>query len=235
MAGVVDNNNAERLVKIELDDPAGPRRSAEAEQERAIAIDILEENQFGVPEHVGPFHLYLKLEGRHVHFDIRNPDDIEIAQFFMAMVHCDGRRDYFHVCDTYYDAIRPNHHRKFRPLIWASGLHNEGSDYYSRDNGKVMTDFKTARRLFTLVVYCSPGEMNKMSARDIGDIVPPRWAVRWVPFYLPATSMLCVLQWPKPVKHAFPGKRLIMRCHTGDSRWVCNNGYARNWPRYERA
>ena len=35
MAGVVDNNNAERLVKIELDDPAGPRRSAEAEQENS--------------------------------------------------------------------------------------------------------------------------------------------------------------------------------------------------------
>ena len=63
MAGADDNHNAERLVKIELDDPAGPRRSAEAEQERAIAIyDILEENQFGVPEHEGPFHLYLKLE-----------------------------------------------------------------------------------------------------------------------------------------------------------------------------
>ena len=57
-----ENNQKERLVKIELDDATNSRRSAEAEQERAIAIyDILEENQFGVPEHVGPFHLYLKL------------------------------------------------------------------------------------------------------------------------------------------------------------------------------
>ncbi len=49
MARAEDNLNVERLVKIELDDAAGPRRSAEAEQERAIAIyDILEENQFGV-------------------------------------------------------------------------------------------------------------------------------------------------------------------------------------------
>ena len=44
MARAEDNLNVERLVKIELDDAAGPRRSAEAEQERAIAIyDILEE------------------------------------------------------------------------------------------------------------------------------------------------------------------------------------------------
>ena len=108
MAWADDNHTTERLVKIELDDAAGPRRPAEVEQERAIAIyDILEENQFGVPEHVGPFHLYLKLEGRHVHFDIRNEDDIEIAQFFMAMGPLRRViRDYFHVCDTYYDAIR---------------------------------------------------------------------------------------------------------------------------------
>ena len=108
MAGADDNLGTERLVKIELNDAAGPRRSAEAEQERAIAIyDILEENQFSVLGDVGPFHLYLKLEGRHVHFDIRNVDEIEIAQFFMAMGPLRRViRDYFLVCETYYDAIR---------------------------------------------------------------------------------------------------------------------------------
>ena len=64
-------------------------------------------------ETCGPFHLYLKLEGRHVHFDIRNADDIEIAQFFMAMGPLRRViRDYFHVCDTYYDAIRTKSPRK---------------------------------------------------------------------------------------------------------------------------
>ena len=135
MAGAGDNQKAERLVKIELDDAAGPRRSAEAEQERAIAIyDILEENQFDVPQHTGPFHLYLKIEGRHVHFDIRNADDVEIAQFFMAMGPLRRViRDYFHVCDTYYDPFVPNHHRKFRPLIWGGALYTmKGRNYCSR-------------------------------------------------------------------------------------------------------
>ncbi|MEC8108973.1 MAG: UPF0262 family protein [Pseudomonadota bacterium] len=155
MAWAEDNLNAERLVKIELDDPAGPRRSAEAEQERAIAIyDILEENQFGVPEHIGPFHLYLKLEGRHVHFDIRNEDDIEIAQFFMAMGPLRRViRDYFHVCDTYYDAIRNKSPSQIQAIdMGRRALHNEGSELLQvRLDGKVMTDFKTARRLFTLI------------------------------------------------------------------------------------
>jgi len=155
MAWAEDNLNAERLVKIELDDGAGPRRSAEAEQERAIAIyDILEENQFGVPEHMGPFHLYLKLEGRHVHFDIRNEDDIEIAQFFMAMGPLRRViRDYFHVCDTYYDAIRNKSPSQIQAIdMGRRALHNEGSELLQvRLDGKVMTDFKTARRLFTLI------------------------------------------------------------------------------------
>ena len=155
MAWAEDNLNAERLVTIELDDAAGPRRSAEAEQDRAIAIyDILEENQFGVPEHMGPFHLYLKLEGRHVHFDIRNEDDIEIAQFFMAMGPLRRViRDYFHVCDTYYDAIRNKSPSQIQAIdMGRRALHNEGSELLQvRLDGKVMTDFKTARRLFTLI------------------------------------------------------------------------------------
>ena len=155
MARADSDHRAERLVKIELDDAAGPRLSAEAEQERAIAIyDILEENQFGVLDHVGPFHLYLKLEGRHVHFDIRNSDDMEIAQFFMAMGPLRRViRDYFHVCDTYYDAIRTKSPSQIQAIdMGRRALHNEGSELLqSRLDGKVMTDFKTARRLFTLI------------------------------------------------------------------------------------
>ena len=150
-----ENNYAERLVRIDLDDATGARRSAEAEQERAIAIyDILEENQFGLPNHTGPFHLYMRLEGRHVHFDIRNATDIEVVQFFMAMGPLRRViRDYFHVCDTYYDAIRTKSPSQIQAIdMGRRALHNEGSELLqARLDGKVMTDFKTARRLFTLI------------------------------------------------------------------------------------
>ena len=155
MAGAGKNNHSEQLVRIELDDATDARRSAEAEQERAIAIyDILEENKFGLPNNAGPFHLYLRLEGRHVHFDIRNADDIEIAQFFMAMGPLRRViRDYFHVCDSYYDAIRTKSPSQIQAIdMGRRALHNEGSELLqARLDGKVMTDFKTARRLFTLI------------------------------------------------------------------------------------
>ena len=139
----------------DLDDAGKPRRSAEAEQERAIAIyDILEDNIFRLESQAGPFHLTLRLEGRHVHFDIRQANETPLIQFFMAMGPLRRvMRDYFHVCDTYYDAIRTKSPSQIQAIdMGRRALHNEGSELLqARLEGKVETDFQTARRLFTLI------------------------------------------------------------------------------------
>lgn len=143
------------LVKIELDELVTPRRSAEAEHERAIAIyDILEENKFSMAGADGPYHLYLRAEGRHIRFDVRNTNDGELGQFFMAMGPLRKvMRDYFQVCDTYYDAIRTKSPSQIQAIdMGRRALHNEGSEILQeRLSGKVETDFDTARRLFTLI------------------------------------------------------------------------------------
>ena len=155
MSEAADQITNNRLVKIELDDTDMPRLSAEAEQERAIAIyDILEDNVFRLDASDGPYHLYLRLEGRHVHFDIRDIDYVSLAQFFMAMGPLRRvMRDYFHVCDTYYEAIRTKSPSQIQAIdMGRRALHNEGSEILqSRLDGKVETDFQTARRLFTLI------------------------------------------------------------------------------------
>ena len=145
----------DRLVKIELDEAIKPRRSAEAEHERAIAIyDILEENQFELVGQTGPFHLYLRSEGRHIRFDVCNENDKSLGQFFMAMGPLRRvMRDYFQVCDTYFDAIRTKSPSQIQAIdMGRRALHNEGSELLqARLDGKVETDFDTARRLFTLI------------------------------------------------------------------------------------
>ncbi|MBT6122343.1 MAG: UPF0262 family protein [Candidatus Puniceispirillum sp.] len=150
-----ESDQARRLVKIELDEADAPRRSAEAEQERAIAIyDIIEDNLFDLPDHYGPFHLYLRLEGRHINFDIRGTDEKNLTQFFMALGPMRRViRDYFTVCDTYYDAIRTKSPSQIQAIdMGRRALHNEGSEILQkRLDGKVETDFDTARRLFTLI------------------------------------------------------------------------------------
>ena len=155
MAADGEQKDENRLVKIDLDDAGKPRRSAEAEQERAIAIyDILEDNIFRLESQTGPFHLTLRLEGRHVHFDIRQSNETPLIQFFMAMGPLRRvKRDYFHVCDTYYDAIRTKSPSQIQAIdMGRRALHNEGSELLqARLEGKVETDFQTARRLFTLI------------------------------------------------------------------------------------
>ncbi len=150
-----EKNIKDRLVKIDLDNSDLPRCSAEVEQERAIAIyDLLEENIFSLDGQLGPYNLILRLEGRHVHFDIRQYNDVPITQFFMAMGPLRRvMRDYFHVCDTYYDAIRTKSPSQIQSIdMGRRALHNEGTELLqARLNGKVETDFQTARRLFTLI------------------------------------------------------------------------------------
>jgi len=151
---------AHRLVRIELDEAGAPRRTAEAEHERAVAIyDILEDNVFalidpsGAPRS-GPFNLYLRAEGRHIRFDIRDEADTELAQFYMALGPLRRvMRDYFHVCDTYYDAIRTKSPSQIQAIdMGRRALHNEGADILrDRLDGKVSTDATTSRRLFTLI------------------------------------------------------------------------------------
>ena len=151
---------AHRLARIELEEVNAPRRTAEAEHERAIAIyDILEDNVFalvgssGAPL-AGPFNLYLRAEGRHIRFDIRDEADSELAQFYMALGPLRRvMRDYFHVCDTYYDAIRTKSPSQIQAIdMGRRALHNEGADILrARLEGKVSTDDMTSRRLFTLI------------------------------------------------------------------------------------
>ena len=155
MATDKEQKSNERLVKVDLDDAGMPRRSAEAEQERAIAIyDLLEENIFQLHDESGPYNLCLRLEGRHVHFDIREVTDKSLIQFFMAMGPLRRvMRDYFLVCETYYDAIRTKSPSQIQAIdMGRRALHNEGSELLrARLDGKVKTDFQTARRLFTLI------------------------------------------------------------------------------------
>ena len=155
MSEAADQTTKNRLVKINLGHKDMPRLSAEAEQERAIAIyDILEENVFCLNAGDGPYHLYLRVEGRHVHFDIRDLNDVSLAQFFIAMGPLRRvMRDYFHVCDTYYEAIRTKSPSQIQAIdMGRRALHDEGSELLQlRLDGKVETDFQTARRLFTLI------------------------------------------------------------------------------------
>jgi len=145
-----------RIVSIHLEDASSLRQSAEAEQERAVAIfDLIEENEF-VPsiDHPGPYHLILAVVDNKLVFDVRDTGEQEIYKFILSLTPF--RRiikEYFDVCDAYYAAIKTSSLSQIEAIdMGRRGLHNEGSEILrDRLAGKVELDFGTARRLFTLI------------------------------------------------------------------------------------
>ncbi|MFA7601759.1 MAG: UPF0262 family protein [Novosphingobium sp.] len=152
--------NAARITDIELDEATILWRNADIEQERRIAIfDLKEENLFrplrsSAAGHEGPYRLRLSVnEGRLV-LDIAD----EQARHLETLVLGLGRfrrpiREYFAICDSYYQAIRKASATEIETIDMARrGVHNEAAELLlERLEGKVETDFATARRLFTLI------------------------------------------------------------------------------------
>ena len=62
-------------------------------------------------------------------------------------------RDYFIVCDSYYDAIKSAPPSRIQAIdMGRRGLHDDGSKVLAeRLQGKISIDHDTARRLFTLI------------------------------------------------------------------------------------
>lgn len=149
-----------RIIHIELDDATILWRNADIEQERRIAIfDLIEENTFKpvrahAAGHEGPYRLGLSvLDGRLV-LDIASEDGTSVETLILAL----GRfrrsiRDYFAICESYYQAIRKASAQEIETIDMARrGVHNEAAEMLlERLDGKVETDFATARRLFTLI------------------------------------------------------------------------------------
>ena len=145
-----------RISSILIDEkslaPAGP----DAEHERKIAIfDLIEKNVFRVIGHDGgPYDVTLSLEDNRLVFDVIETGGAPVRRFILSMTAM--RRvikDYFMVCDSYYDAIRSSTPAQIEAIdMGRRGLHNEGSQLLTeRLADKVEVDHDTARRLFTLV------------------------------------------------------------------------------------
>ncbi|HJS33640.1 MAG TPA: UPF0262 family protein [Alphaproteobacteria bacterium] len=146
----------QRIVKIDLDERSVVRRSPDVEHERAVAIfDLLDENHFApIGDVGGPYELYLGLEEDRLVFDIRNQGGGELGKVMIGLAPF--RRvvkDYFTICETYYDAIKRASPSQIEALdMGRRAMHNEGSELLrERLVGKVELDLNTARRLFTLI------------------------------------------------------------------------------------
>lgn len=151
-----DGDRHDRIVEINLDERTVVRRSPDVEHERAVAIyDLIEENFFApVACDGGPYNLHLAIAENRLLFDIRDEGDAPLTTVSLPLMPF--RRivkDYFAVCESYFEAIRTASPSKIEAIdMGRRGLHDEGSELLrDRLDGKIEVDFDTARRLFTLI------------------------------------------------------------------------------------
>ena len=149
-----------RIAHIELDEATIIWRNADIEQERRIAIfDLIEENSFtplraSAAGHHGPYHLRLSVEDGRLGLTIGDDAGQHLETVILGL----GRfrrpiRDYFAICESYYQAIRRASAQEIETIDMARrAVHNDAAAMLlEKLEGKIATDFATARRLFTLI------------------------------------------------------------------------------------
>jgi len=157
----IDTNMADpRIINIQLDEGTILWRSADIEQERRIAIfDLIEENHFApqraTPDnYAGPYRVLLSVEEGRLVIQIKRADDTPLETLILGLARFRRPiRDYFAICDSYFQAIRQSTPAQIETVDMARrGIHNEAAELLKeRLDGKIAIDFDTARRLFTLI------------------------------------------------------------------------------------
>lgn len=151
-----DDNRSARLIDVVLDEASIAPRGADVEHERRIAIfDLLEQNSFEPAGGTsGPYRLKLGVQENRLVFEVQLEDGATHATHVLSLTPLKRViRDYFVVCETYYQAIRAASPSQIEAIdMGRRGLHDEGSQLLAeRLNGKIAVDHDTARRLFTLI------------------------------------------------------------------------------------
>jgi uncharacterized protein (UPF0262 family) len=150
------NKSRDRLVDITLDQRSLGPASANIEHEREVAIfDILDGNAFAVDGmDVGPYRLNLAIADDRLQLTVRDEDSEPVASHQVPLTPLKRvMKDYFLVCDDYYDAVRTAPPARIQAIdLNRRTLHDEGSKILAEKlSGKVTVDADTARRLFTLL------------------------------------------------------------------------------------
>ena len=156
MASEPTPSPTEKLVKIDLDERSLAPATADIEHERRVAIyDLLEDNVFRpIGAEGGPYELLLSNVERKLVFEVRRAEGGAAGQIHLSLTPFRKIiKDYFLLCESYYDAIRNAAPAQIETMDMARrSMHNEGAaTLRERLKDKIELDNNTARRLFTLI------------------------------------------------------------------------------------
>ena len=163
-----------RIIAVDLDEHSIIRRNEDIEQERRVAIfDLLESNHFDVAGQKGPFRILMRVEDSRLAIDVSDSAGAAIETIRLGLARFRRLiRDYFHICDSYFKAVRSADPKAIETIDMARrGVHNEAAELLQEClSERVSVDFDTARRLFTLlcVLHIKAGPTVVDQAAGIG-------------------------------------------------------------------
>lgn len=145
-----------RLVSVMLDEGSIARGAANIDHEREVAIyDLIDQNTFTVVgRDDGPYGLKLSIADDRLVLAVTSERiDGEVRHMLSLTSLRRVIKDYFLVCDSYYEAIRSAPPSRIQSIdMGRRALHDEGSRVLiERLKDKIEVDHDTARRLFTLI------------------------------------------------------------------------------------
>ena len=150
----------DRIAAITLDEATILARNELVETEREVALrDLVEHNRFRPLRalergHAGPWALHLSVIDGKLALAIRDGAGEEAGTIGLGLVRLRRViREYFAICDSYYKALRKATASEIETLDMARrAIHDRGTRHLLEIlDGKIDTDFDTARRLFTLI------------------------------------------------------------------------------------
>jgi uncharacterized protein (UPF0262 family) len=149
-------NRPARLLRVRLDNETVNALSpGQATDQRQAVADLEAENCFALVQHPErDTILHLAIQDNRLVFDIRTEADESLQVLVLALGPFRAMiKDYQMLLDSYAAAIAEGREARIQAIdMGRRGLHNEGAELVrNRLDGKVLLDFDTARRIFTLV------------------------------------------------------------------------------------
>jgi uncharacterized protein (UPF0262 family) len=149
-----------RIAAIALDEATILARGADVEREREAALRDLAQDSLFVPcraakaGHAGPWSLRLSVPDGRLCVELSDGAGADAGTISLGLARFRRVvREYFAICDSYYKALRQASARELETLDMARrAIHDRATrQLLEALEGKVETDFATARRLFTLI------------------------------------------------------------------------------------
>lgn len=152
--------DADRIAEVSLDEATVLRRGENVDRERKAALHDLARDSRFVPlravaqGHSGPWALHLAVPDGRLRIALTDGEGREAGTIGLGLARFRREvREYFAICDSYYKKLRQSSARELETVDMARrAIHDRGARQLAEAlEGKVETDFETARRLFTLV------------------------------------------------------------------------------------